>query len=85
MHASTLSVNEMEEPTSTLMWGDGNTGAGEANSAYSIRSLPTAFAPSIRHLWGANYAYADGHVRALKATDISNGPRPSTSRATMLP
>jgi prepilin-type processing-associated H-X9-DG protein len=69
----------------SVMWGDGNTGVGEASSAYSLQNLPAPFAPATRHLDGANYAFADGHVKALKLTAISNTAAPEEGKPTFLP
>lgn len=70
----------------TVTWGDGNTGAGEANAAYSLRSVPPNWAPSMRH-WGgsANYAFADGHVKRLTPRAISNSTAPNGLGFTMMP
>jgi prepilin-type processing-associated H-X9-DG protein len=71
--------------SNTLALGDGNTGAGEGNSAYSLRSLPTPFAPAQRHLGGANYAYADGHIQWLRPNAISNTAPASSLNSSFVP
>jgi prepilin-type processing-associated H-X9-DG protein len=80
-----VSEASMSYISNTLAWGDGNTGAGEANSAYSLRSLPTPFAPAQRHLGGANYVYADGHVKWLLPKAISNTAPANSSNAAFVP
>ncbi|HEX8465471.1 MAG TPA: hypothetical protein VF627_12715 [Abditibacterium sp.] len=67
-----------------LMWGDGNTGAGEANAAYSLRALPPGFAPATRHLGFGNYAFADGHVKAMRPAAATVLP-PRRAAFTFLP
>jgi prepilin-type processing-associated H-X9-DG protein len=74
-----FSDDKINSPASSITWGDGNTGAGEANAAYSLRNLPPNFAPSMRHRNGANYAFADGHVKWLLPRAISNTAPPGTS------
>jgi len=71
--------------SNTLAFGDGNTGMGEANSAYSLRMLPVPFAPAQRHLSGANYAYADGHVKWMRPNAISNSTPPNGANSTFVP
>ncbi|HEX9998231.1 MAG TPA: H-X9-DG-CTERM domain-containing protein [Abditibacterium sp.] len=67
-----LNESKISNLVSGVQWGDGNTGAGEANAAYSLRNLPPTFAPATRHMLGANYAFADGHVKWLKPGAVSN-------------
>ena len=62
----------ISSPSSRILWGDGNTGAGESNAAYSLRNLPPNFAPSMRHRKGANYAFVDDHVKWLLPRAVSN-------------
>lgn len=56
---------------STLMFGDGSDGTDITNARYNLNRLPEAWPPSQRHLDGANYAYADGHVRWYKAKAVT--------------
>ena len=55
-----------------LLSGDGNDGTDATNARYSLSELPDAWhnadAPALRHLDGANYAFADGHVKSMKPT-----------------
>jgi len=65
VRASTLSA-----PASTFLLGEGNDGADASNATYSKAELPQAWladtrSPLFRHLGGANYAFADGHVKWL--------------------
>lgn len=56
---------------STLMFGDGSDGIDTTNARYNLNKLPEAWPPSQRHLDGANYAYADGHVRWYKPEAVT--------------
>jgi prepilin-type processing-associated H-X9-DG protein len=66
-----------------LMIGDGLSNQA-ANS--SLTSIPAHWStdsksPAYRHQGGANYGYADGHIKWLKPTSIGTGS-PKSSRAT---
>jgi prepilin-type processing-associated H-X9-DG protein len=67
------------------MWGDGNTGAGEGTAAYSLSNIPARFGPATRHFGFANYAFADGHVKALKPRVVSSSAAPGAGFPTMVP
>ena len=68
---------------STIMSGDGNDGTDLSDSSYALNSLPPSWildknSPAYRHGVnrrdtgvGANYAFADGHVKMLKPSEIS--------------
>lgn len=65
-------VNHAE---STIMLGDGDGGSPASTASYAINHLPGAWlqlsdSPMKRHLDGANYAFADGHVKWLKPVEI---------------
>jgi prepilin-type processing-associated H-X9-DG protein len=64
-------------PASTLMFGDGNDGTDITDARYSKSGLPAGWlsdkdSPLYRHLGGANYAYADGHVKWSQPHAIGN-------------
>ena len=68
----------------TITLGDGNDGQDNTNARYSLSTLPAAWiadnsSPAYRHLEGANYAFADGHVKWLKPATISDLPTNKTS------
>jgi len=61
----------------TIMLGDGNDGTDAANARYSFSTLPAGWrtyknSPSHRHLEGANYAFADGHVKWMKPENVTD-------------
>jgi len=71
---------KLEYIANTIMLGDG---IGDSPSNVSLSKLPTEWAsdqnsPAWRHLDGANYSYADGHVKWLKPTAVSNAKASST-------
>ncbi len=81
-----LNETKLASPPNSILWGDGNTGGREANAAYSLRNLPPNWAPSRRHLHGgANYAFADGHVKWLKVGVVSNTAAPRGRNFTLSP
>jgi prepilin-type processing-associated H-X9-DG protein len=67
-----LSDDKLKNPSGSVVWGDGNTGQGEADAAYSLSALPPAFPPASRHDGGAHYAFHDGHVAWFVPGSISN-------------
>jgi prepilin-type processing-associated H-X9-DG protein len=78
---------DIQEPPFTIMLGDGNDGTDATDARYAIDDLPTVWlkdpkSPLHRHLNGANYAFADGHVKWLKPEKIKakllpKGPEPT--------
>lgn len=78
-HLSKLKLERVENPSQTLMAGDGNDGNDNTNARYNLNRLPLAWiktekSPARRHLDVANYLFADGHVKSLKPEAISNLP-----------
>ncbi len=62
---------------SLIMMGDGNDGLDYSNARYSKKMLPPPwrddkYSPAFRHRDGANYGFADGHVKWLKPESVSN-------------
>ena len=61
----------------TILAGDGT---GDSPTSYHLSQLPDSWrtdenSPAWRHLNGANYLFADGHVKALKPAQITlNSP-----------
>lgn len=76
---SALSSTKIKTPAATLLLGDGNDGHEQANGTYNKTALPARWlsdynSPSYRHLGGANYTFADGHVKWLRPEKISTTP-----------
>jgi prepilin-type processing-associated H-X9-DG protein len=78
-----ISESKLLSSPQTIISGDGNDGTEVTDARYSLNSLPplwltTNGSPALRHPEknpsGANYAFADGHVKALKPEQISNAP-----------
>lgn len=70
-------LRNISEPARLLAAGDGNDGTDLTNARYSLSALPPQWisdtnSPLYRHLGTANYLFADGHVKAMKPTSISN-------------
>lgn len=67
----------LRNPATLLLIGDGNDGTDATNARYSLRELRTAWqhadAPAMRHMDGANYAFADGHVKWISFRVITRG------------
>ncbi|RYG68612.1 hypothetical protein EON80_11290 [bacterium] len=62
--------------TRLIMVAEGNDGQDKTDGRYAKPAIPTKWrsdrtSPSFRHKGGANYLFADGHVKAFKAADIS--------------
>ena len=68
---SNLAVREeakLPQPSRTILMGDGNDGLDRTNASYNLNRLPDAWlgdakSPAYRHQGGANYSFADGHVK----------------------
>lgn len=87
INARTYGLNEAKftSQVDTVMWGDGNTGTGEGTAAYSLTKIPARFGPATRHFNVANYAFVDGHVKALRPGAVSNSALPATGFPTIVP
>ena len=68
-----MTLSKINSPATTLLLGDGDDNAATWNSWSQLPpdALTNTDSPSQRHLGFANYGYADGHVKALKADKIS--------------
>jgi len=82
--ASGAGEKQIQRPAQTILLGDGNDGIDSTNARYHLLSIPTKWrkdeeSPLYRHLDGANFAFADGHVKWFKADkwnsklDATNG------------
>jgi len=70
-----LKEEKLKNVALTVTMGDGNDGIDVANARYSLSELPHKWrtdknSPSYRHKEGANYAFADGHVKWIKSGDV---------------
>ena len=66
-------LSPIKSPTTLILFGDGQD---DAPLDATLAELPTAWrtdenSPSFRHLGMANYLFADGHVKAIKANRVS--------------
>jgi prepilin-type processing-associated H-X9-DG protein/prepilin-type N-terminal cleavage/methylation domain-containing protein len=74
---SGFKVEKLRNTRQVLLAGDGNDGTDATNARYSIGALPNSWrtdnnSPVWRHLDGANYLFADGHVKWLIPSRIQN-------------
>jgi prepilin-type processing-associated H-X9-DG protein len=68
---SGIKQKELGPVASILVNGEGNDGTDATNARYCLHALPTEWKPSVRHLEGANYAFADGHVKWLRPEAVT--------------
>lgn len=84
-HASGLGEKRIQKPMQTIFLGDGNDGTDRTDARYSLSKIPQSWrqnekSPLYRHLDGANFAFADGHVKWFRAAnwktelEMQNGP-----------
>lgn len=69
-------TEQVEQPRATFLAGDGNNGDDGTTARYTLRALPPAWrdtptAPIWRHDQAANYLFADGHVKNLPGTVVT--------------
>ncbi len=74
---SGVNLDKVIHPATTIWLGDGNDGADLTDARYNRNSLPLSWlqnsgSPAQRHLGGANYAFADGHVKFYRPANIKN-------------
>jgi len=74
-----LEDKKIMAPVQLIMLGDGDGGSPDSTASYAIDRLPASWLqlpvpPMTRHAGGANYAFADGHVKWLKPFQISQLP-----------
>jgi prepilin-type processing-associated H-X9-DG protein len=76
---SGINPNHIQHREQIIFLGDGDGGSSASTASYSIDQLPeswrtSATSPAKRHKGGANYAFADGHVKWLKPAQVSQLP-----------
>lgn len=76
---SGMDSNHVKRPEQLIMLGDGDGGSPASTASYAINRLPAAWlqlpnSPATRHWGGANYAFADGHVKWLHPNEVSQLP-----------
>lgn len=64
-------------PAAVFLLGDGATGQDQADGRYSFKTLPAQWSanplsPLHRHRGGANYLFADGHVKWLAVAGLAS-------------
>lgn len=86
---SNLSYNFVPSPGTTILFGEGGEEGQGSDARYALNSLPptwldSANSPLLRHYRGANFAFADGHVKWLNPGELRENSR-GTSNYTLLP
>jgi prepilin-type processing-associated H-X9-DG protein len=71
-----IEERKTEFPANTIMIGDGlfDQPTNASLSAFPASWRTDTTSPAWRHLEGANYGYADGHVKWLKPDKVKNTP-----------
>lgn len=74
-----IKTEKITESALLITFADGNDGSDQTDARYSRSTLPAGWiadktSPLYRHKDGANYAFADGHVKWFKPEKISDSP-----------
>jgi prepilin-type processing-associated H-X9-DG protein len=76
---SGVEAEKIHNADQIILLGDGDGSSPESTASYAINHLPVSWlqssdSPAKRHLGGANYAFADGHVKWVKPGQVSQLP-----------
>jgi len=76
---SEINPNYIQHREQIVLLGDGDGGSSASTASYAINHLSASWLqlhdpPMTRHSGGANYAFADGHVKWLKPDQVSQLP-----------
>ena len=74
-----LEDKKVISPEQLIILGDGDGGSPQSTASYAINHIPISWlklvgSPAVRHRSGANYAFADGHVKWLEPDRVSQLP-----------
>ncbi|RYG68613.1 DUF1559 domain-containing protein [bacterium] len=75
-------VENIDEPTQVIMLGDGNDGVDVTDASYAKTEIPLSWrtdqsSPAFRHNYRGNYAFLDGHVKAVPVEHITTDQKSS--------
>lgn len=71
-------LKKIDEAALTITFAEGNDGRDKSDARYNRASVPAAWftnesSPLHRHSDGANYAFADGHVKFVRSGVLKSG------------
>ena len=72
-----IALSQIKTPAQILALGEGNDGSDMTDARYNYAALPASWiadksSPAYRHLDMAVYSFLDGHVKALRPSEISD-------------
>ncbi|HEX9997388.1 MAG TPA: DUF1559 domain-containing protein [Abditibacterium sp.] len=70
-----VSVKQIDLPEHTFLLGDGDQKVSAPNYTLTEKTWKATAPYAKRHLFGANYAFADGHVKWLKPEIVDAGKK----------